>query len=604
MMRLFLVIFVVVLPSLSFADGGSNYLMFPTDSTSYPINSVAPGWGTAHPEIGTGVNAPTQYGSAGTRRADHSQLTGNYNSSNPVNSLIVYNRYTPTNTTGEYVLVHGPDSTSCWVFKTSTNTPIFGGAPLRIKPSIGASSRAIGEVNEIRWDYSGNHPYRLYFVGRSISNTYQVGSENVPTSFYYIDINPAAEGTQSAPVLVRDFFGTFPSAGTYPTGGYASATIMNDVEGDSSNDSRYWAWQVMNTSLGTGYLPYAFIVYDSATDTVVGRLQRDCTGVSGVCTTVDTPATASPYISRPNMVEMSPSGTRVVINWGRTYSGKRVEDTGTVADGPRAYLKDFTDPIRIAADETHSGWAWGPNGEEMFIYQNNRNDFIEGVNIASAATANCTLISDNSYTCGTKMAHFYPDWDSSYTVGMHFGKIYNPNIRGWALLDTSAATSDSWIKNQFVMMEIKAYDSSPSPRAWRIAPSYNVRWDYRSEGSGALNFAGTEIWTTANYGLPVESNANEVYSVALPTDWYSVLSGGAIPGVCGPSNGLALSSAPSTNLCTAGTASAVSGSGPWSWTCAGSGGGSTANCGATLLEVPPVGDAAALVACPVIAGFR
>lgn len=603
MMRFFLIACAAMFPVLALADGSSNYLSFPVDSTNYPISSVAPGWGTAHPEIGVGVSAPSQYGSTGKRRADHSQLTGNYNSKNLANSLIVYSRYTPTNTTGEYVLVHGPDSTSCWVFKTSTNTPIFGGDPIRIKPSLGASSRAIGEVNEIRWDYSGNYPYRLYFVGRSISNSYAVGAENVGMSFYYIDINPADESIQSAPVLIRDFSGDFPTIGTYPIGGFAGAQIMNDVEGDSSNDSRYWAWQVMNTTLGTGYLPYAFMVYDKQTNAIVGRMQRDCTGVSS-CTALDTPATASPYLSRPNMVEITPTGNRVHLNYGRTYSGKRVEDTGTIADGPKACLKDFTDCIRIAADETHSGWAWGANGEEMFIYQNNRNDFIEGVNVASAATVNCTLISDNSYTCGTKMARFYPGWDSSYATGMHFGKIYNSNLRGWALLDTSAATSDSWVKNQFVMMEIKAYDSSPAPREWRIAPSYNVHWDYRSEGSGALNFSGTEIWTTANYGLPVESNANEVYSVALPSDWYSVLSGGAIPGLCGSSNGLSMPSAPVTGLCSAGTASAVTGTGPWSWTCAGSGGGSTANCGATLLEVPSTGNASALVACPVIAGFR
>lgn len=53
-----------------------------------------------------------------------------------------------------------------------------------------------------------------------------------------------------------------------------------------------------------------------------------------------------------------------------------------------------------------------------------------------------------------------------------------------------------------------------------------------------------------------------------------------ISGICGSSNGLALSSAPTVNLCSAGTASAVSGTGPWSWTCAGSGGGSTASCSA------------------------
>jgi len=41
-----------------------------------------------------------------------------------------------------------------------------------------------------------------------------------------------------------------------------------------------------------------------------------------------------------------------------------------------------------------------------------------------------------------------------------------------------------------------------------------------------------------------------------------------------------VSSAPTTGLCSAGTASAVGGNGPWSWSCAASNGGSTAQCSA------------------------
>jgi hypothetical protein len=41
-------------------------------------------------------------------------------------------------------------------------------------------------------------------------------------------------------------------------------------------------------------------------------------------------------------------------------------------------------------------------------------------------------------------------------------------------------------------------------------------------------------------------------------------------------------SAPTSNLCNAGTASAVTGTGPWNWTCAGSNGGTTANCSANF----------------------
>ena len=54
----------------------------------------------------------------------------------------------------------------------------------------------------------------------------------------------------------------------------------------------------------------------------------------------------------------------------------------------------------------------------------------------------------------------------------------------------------------------------------------------------------------------------------------------------------ASASAPTANLCTAGTASTVSGSGPWSWSCAGSNGGTTATCSATkVASAPPVNGA-------------
>ncbi|MFT6829456.1 MAG: hypothetical protein ACJAV6_000286 [Candidatus Paceibacteria bacterium] len=63
---------------------------------------------------------------------------------------------------------------------------------------------------------------------------------------------------------------------------------------------------------------------------------------------------------------------------------------------------------------------------------------------------------------------------------------------------------------------------------------------------------------------------------------------GGTNGSCGSSNGGTFSTAPSTNLCSAGTASSVSdntgggsfGTNDYTWTCAGTGGGSTASCSA------------------------
>jgi subtilisin family serine protease len=58
----------------------------------------------------------------------------------------------------------------------------------------------------------------------------------------------------------------------------------------------------------------------------------------------------------------------------------------------------------------------------------------------------------------------------------------------------------------------------------------------------------------------------------------NALIGGPINGTCGGSNNQAFITTPATNLCSAGTASAISGIGPWFWSCSGSKGGTTANC--------------------------
>ncbi|NVN91363.1 MAG: hypothetical protein HXX11_12280 [Desulfuromonadales bacterium] len=55
-----------------------------------------------------------------------------------------------------------------------------------------------------------------------------------------------------------------------------------------------------------------------------------------------------------------------------------------------------------------------------------------------------------------------------------------------------------------------------------------------------------------------------------------------VNGACGSSNGGTFTSAPTANLCSTSTPSSVSGSGPWSWTCAGLNGGATASCSADI----------------------
>lgn len=61
----------------------------------------------------------------------------------------------------------------------------------------------------------------------------------------------------------------------------------------------------------------------------------------------------------------------------------------------------------------------------------------------------------------------------------------------------------------------------------------------------------------------------------------------AVNGACGSANGQTLTAAPTSNLCSVGTASSVSGTGPWTWSCAGSSGGTNASCSASLSSAQP-----------------
>jgi len=51
---------------------------------------------------------------------------------------------------------------------------------------------------------------------------------------------------------------------------------------------------------------------------------------------------------------------------------------------------------------------------------------------------------------------------------------------------------------------------------------------------------------------------------------YNITTTDPVTGVCGSSNGGSFTSTPTTNLCSAGTPTSVTGSGPWNWDCTGS----------------------------------
>jgi hypothetical protein len=114
-------------------------------------------------------------------------------------------------------------------------------------------------------------------------------------------------------------------------------------------------------------------------------------------------------------------------------------------------------------------------------------------------------------------------------------------------------------------------------------PSSNALSFVKQNNSGNCYFSGRSF----SSGLPTVFPGST--ASCTPTTWsfYATLYPTQQPpgdppvnGVCGSSSGVPATSTPSANLCSAGTASAVNGTGPWNWTCAGMNGGSTTSCSA------------------------
>jgi len=109
----------------------------------------------------------------------------------------------------------------------------------------------------------------------------------------------------------------------------------------------------------------------------------------------------------------------------------------------------------------------------------------------------------------------------------------------------------------------------------------------RNAACGAANDANLATKPTAD--LCADGDASAVNGTG-PWTWTCTGSNGGtnaacaaqkkINGACGSANGTYLAATPTSNLCSAGTATSVAGNGPWTWTCTGSNGGTNAACAA------------------------
>lgn len=417
-----------------------------------------------------------------------------------------YSRYPNENYTGEYVLAFGSNSTSCLVVSIANNTITASLA----YDNTGLATHSVGAYHEVRWHYTSSHPYRVYYVRNQ--------------EFWMIDDVRSQSTTRT---LIKDFSTLIDWTGT-PAG--AQRQIYNDQEGNSSLDSDHWAWMASYYDTTTGrWTVRAFVHYQVSTDTTHIMYPSNLTGFSRI------PANESSRAAfryKPNMVEVAPDGSGIVIHHMRAYAGNQDEYIGTIFEAPYFFPIDFNPstltPFRLGAEASHSGWS-SVNGNWYFIHQDTRRDKWCGVPIfgSTKGYGNEGNI-DVNLNLNPAVIDFHSD--GGIYPGMHFG-VCTGAADGWTLVSTysTSTVANNALANHLYMMQIKPEAQTIK---WMVSPSFNQfpaadKQDY-NEAPASINLTGTKIYTCGDWNgntgsyisdAGVLTHYVDLFQVPLPDNW-------------------------------------------------------------------------------------
>ena len=116
---------------------------------------------------------------------------------------------------------------------------------------------------------------------------------------------------------------------------------------------------------------------------------------------------------------------------------------------------------------------------------------------------------------------------------------------------------------------------------------YTIDGSAPTTGSFVYDAGGVDVYdTTTIKAIAVKAG---MIDSAVMTETYTI--GEVVTpvdGVCGSANGVPVATAPTINLCSAGTATTPAGTGPWTWSCTGIDGGADDSCSAPLLALDQV----------------
>ena len=169
-----------------------------------------------------------------------------------------------------------------------------------------------------------------------------------------------------------------------------------------------------------------------------------------------------------------------------------------------------------------------------------------------------------------------------------------PRLDSTSILFTpSIVTTGQNVHLDFTVLNGAAFPQNAQLELW-IDRDKAASWDayelktpvsITANGSGYFGKDYTPTSTGTYYlRIVVKSNpgGNYVSTDTHGWEWSFSVNAPPVNGVCGSSNGSTFTTKPTSNLCSSGNATTVNGSGPWTWQCAGSNGGTTASCSANI----------------------
>ncbi len=267
---------------------------------------------------------------------------------------------------------------------------------------------------------------------------------------------------------------------------YPNASFIKSGKGESSLDSRYWAFMVIRYDngqpKGKRRTLLDVVTFDAEQRKVVASLRS---------------VSKRMEVKIPRTVTVSMSGTYVLLE----YIPRIV-----------VYRRDFSGKRELPGRFGHGDLARGKSGQDLFVGQDNDSDQIVMVNLATLERTPVMNIPFRSPLLG----------GVSYR-GFHISGNA-ADTPGWVLVSTygNALRPSYWSDGVIFLLELKR-----NGRHWRIAYTHSrtaraKQKDYWAEAFATIDRRGKNVFWSSNWGRK-GSDYVDLYHATLPSGWYGKL---------------------------------------------------------------------------------